>query len=114
MTGTAEGDEIASVVCSAVRKWQLVMHLFGELVDVSLQTFLAQRMLTDMAITDSLPRSAVPFLGFRVTAVVVVFVVGRLFVRRAVKLTVIGKVRTAGHTARPFGFCWHGFTSFRA
>lgn len=112
MAGTAEGDEIISIVRAAVSKRQLVMHLFGWLVDAMLQAFFAQRMLTDMAITDSLPRSAVPFLGFRVTAVVVVLVGGCLFVCRAVKLTVIGKVRTARHTARPFRFTWHEFTSF--
>lgn len=114
VAGTAEGDEIVSVVCAAVSKRQLVMHLFGWLVDTVLQTFLAQRVFTDMAVTDSLPRSAVPFLGFRVTAVVVVLVVDCLFVCRAVKLAVIGKVWAARHTARSFRFTWHKFTSFGA
>lgn len=112
VAGAAEGDEIASVVCAAVGKGQLMMHLFGRLVDTVLQALLAQWMLTHISVTDSLPRSAVPFLCFRVTAVVVVLVVGCLFMRRAVKLTVVGKVRTARHTAWSFWFCWHWFTSF--
>ena len=52
VAGTAEGDEVISVVCAAVRKRQLVMHLFGWHVDTMLQAFLAQRMFTDMAVTD--------------------------------------------------------------
>lgn len=90
------------------------MHLFGWLVDTMLQAFLAQRMFTDMAVTDSFPRSAVLFFSSRVTAVVVVLVARCLFVRQAVKLTVIGKVWTARHTARSFRFTWHCFTSFGA
>ena len=111
VAGAAEGNKIISVVCAAVSKRQLVMHLFGWLVDAVLQALLAHGVFTDMAVTNSFPRSAVSFLGFRVTAVVVVLVVGCLFMRRAVKLTVLGKVRTARHTARPLWFCWHGFAS---
>lgn len=111
VAGAAEGDEIVSVVCTTVSERQLVMHLFGGLVDVFIQAFLAQRMLLHISVTDAFPRSAVPFLCLRVTAVVVVFVIGSPFMRRAVNLTVIGKVGTACHAARSFRFCWHWFTS---
>lgn len=114
VTGTAKGHEVASLVCTAVRKRNLVMHLLGWLVNAELQAFLTHGMLLYVAVTDTLPGSAVAFLCFGVTAIVVVLVVGSPFVCGAVKLTVLRKVGTAGHTARSFRSCRHIVTSFWA
>lgn len=114
VAGAAEGHEVRFLVSSAIRNRHFVVYLLGGFEDATLQTFLAQGMLSNVAVTDSFPRSAVAFLCFGVTAIVVVFPCVRTFVRRAVKLTVIGKVGTAGHTARSFRSCRHWFTSSSA
>lgn len=91
-----------------------MMHLLGWLVDAALQALLTQRVLPDVPVTDTLPRSAVPFLCFRVTAVTVVLPCVRPFVCRAVKFTVLGKVGAPVHAAGPLWFLRHRFTSLGA
>ena len=99
-------------MCTAVSKRQLVMHLLGWLIDAVLQALLTQWVLMNVAVTNALLCSAIPFLCFRIPAVAVVFPCVGTFVCRAVKLTVFGKVRAPGHAAGPPWFLGHGFISF--
>lgn len=56
------------------------MHLGRWRVDAMLQTFLAQRMLGDISVTDAFPRSAVPFLFNGIAFVLFVLLVDELLV----------------------------------
>ena len=75
-----------------------------------LLTLLAERVLTDVSITDSFPGSAVLLVDVRGTLVLVVLSAGYGSVVGTVLS--ICKIGTAGIRTRSFGSCWHGFTSY--
>lgn len=75
-----------------------------------LLTLLAERVLTDVSITDSFPGTAVLLVDVRGTLVLVVLSVGYGSVVGTVLS--ICKIGTAGIRTRSFGSCWHGFTSY--
>ena len=75
-----------------------------------LLTLLAERVLTDVSITDSFPGTAVLLVDVRGTLVLVVLSAGYGSVVGTVLS--ICKIGTAGIRTRSFGSCWHGFTSY--
>ena len=75
-----------------------------------LLTLLAERMLTDVSVTDSFPGTAVLLVDVRVTLVLVVLSAGYGSVVGTI--LPIRKIGTAGIRTWSFGFCWHGFTSY--
>ena len=75
-----------------------------------LLTLLAERVLTDVSITDSFPGTYVLLVDVRGTLVLVVLSAGYGSVVGTVLS--ICKIGTAGIRTRSFGSCWHGFTSY--
>ena len=75
-----------------------------------LLTLLAERVLTDVSITDSFPGTSVLLVDVRGTLVLVVLSAGYGSVVGTVLS--ICKIGTAGIRTRSFGSCWHGFTSY--
>ena len=75
-----------------------------------LLALLAERMLTDMSVTDAFPGTAVLLVDVRVTLVLVVLSAGYGSVVGTI--LPICKIGTAGIRTWSFGFCWHGFTSY--
>lgn len=63
VTRPAKAHQILFLVASAFGQRHDVMHLFGRNVSSFLQALLAERMLPNITITDSLPGSAVTFAG---------------------------------------------------
>ena len=74
-----------------------------------LLALLAERMLTDVSVTDSFPGTAVLLVDVRVTLVLVVLSAGN----GSVVITVlsVSKFGAAWVRTWAFGFRWHGFTS---
>lgn len=105
MTAFAQSDEIASIMCSTLREWELMMYLFGCDVTSVLQALLTQWVGSSVAVTDAFPISAVASLGSRVTVVLFVAFVLFLLVLQAV--ATVRKVRAAGMGTRSFRFPWH-------
>ena len=75
-----------------------------------LLTLLAERVLTDVSITDSFPGTSVLLVDVRGTLVLVVLSAGYGSVVGTVLS--ICKIGIAGIRTRSFGSCWHGFTSY--
>ena len=86
------------------------MHFFCRNKSAVLLTLLAERVLTDVSITDSFPGTAVLLVDVRGTLVLVVLSAGYGSVVGTVLS--ICKIGTAGIRTRSFGSCWHGFTSY--
>jgi len=72
MTLFAQRNQIASVMRSALGQRFLVMHLFGLHKDTLGITQLAERILSYMAVTDSLPRPSVSTAYSRITVILLV------------------------------------------
>ena len=74
-----------------------------------LLTLLAERMLTDVSVTDAFPGTAVLLVDVRVTLVLVVLSAGN----GSVVITVlpVSKFGAAWVRTWSFGFRWHEFTS---
>ena len=111
VTRTTKRDKVVSRVSSAIRQRHTVVNLFGGRIQTSLQTRFTQRMFLDVPVADSLPRAAISLSGFRVASIVVVLVIICPFMRRAVKLTVLGEIGAARLTARPPWFLGHQLSS---
>ena len=109
MAGTTQAHQILSCVSATLGNGLFMMNFFCRNKPAVLLTHLAERMLTDVSVTDSFPGTAVLLVDVRGTLVLVVLFpcYGCVF------LTVlpISKVGTAGVRARAFGSAWHWFTS---
>ena len=75
-----------------------------------LLALLAERMLTDVTVTDAFPGTAVLLVDVWVTLVLVVLSAG--YGSMVGTVLSIRKIGTAGIRTRSFGFCWHRFTSY--
>ena len=87
-----------------------MMNFFCRNKPAVLFAYLAERMLTDVSITDSFPGTAVLLVDVRVTLVLVVLSAGYGSVVGTI--LPICEVGTAGIRTWSLGFCWHGFTSY--
>ena len=108
MAGGAKSHEISSVVGAALRQRLHMVDLLGWCVDTLRKTNLAQWMGSSIAVTDTLPGSAVATLGLGIT---IIFLVasGFLFGMLLAEATVC-KTWAAGIGAGPLRFPWHSFT----
>ena len=72
VAGTAEAHKIVPCVCATLGDGLLVMHLFRRDKPTFLFATLTERMLCDVSVTDSFPRTAVLLVDVRGTLVLVV------------------------------------------
>ena len=110
MTGTTQAHLILSCVSAALGNGLFMMNFFCRNKPAVLFAYLAERMLTDVSVTDSFPSTAVLLVDVRGTLVLVVLSAGYGSVVGTVLS--ICKIGTAGIRTRSFGSCWHGFTSY--
>lgn len=82
-----------------------VVDLLGGNVESALKTQLAQRVLGDIAVADTLPCTSVSALGLR--AAVISFVAFILLALMHRTISPVRQVRTAGIGAGALGFSWH-------
>ena len=108
---TTKRDKVISRMSSTVSKRDTVVNFLRRGVQTFPQTLLTKRVCLDVPVTNPLPSTTVSLPGFRVASVVVVLIIIRSLMRRAVKLTVLGEVGAARLPARPPRFLWHPFTS---
>jgi hypothetical protein len=87
-----------------------VVNFLGRRQLALLLTLLAERVRLDEAVTDTLPASAVPFIGLGVTLILVVLFVHDLLMLGTVLLT-YSEPTAAGIGTRTFRFVGHWFTS---
>ena len=87
-----------------------MMHFLCRNKFALLPALLAERMLTDVSVTDAFPGTAVLLVDVRVTLVLVVLSAG--YGSMVGTVLSIRKIGTAGIRTWSFGFCWHGFTSY--
>ena len=78
VTGLAKAHEVAVRVSAALTERQDVMYFFGSSDSAILLALLAKRVGFDVAVTDTLPRTAVAFVGLGVSLVLVVLGIGSL------------------------------------
>lgn len=110
VAGSAKAHQIVPCMSAALRDGNDVVYLIHRNQPSFLETHLAERMRRSIAVTDSLPGSAVFLVYVRTAFVFVVLPTGNGFMLLAV-LTV-REVRTAGVGAGTLWFSWHRFTSF--
>lgn len=108
----AEGHEIVRRALTALRDGDDVMHLVHRGQPTFFLAAFTERVLFDIAITDTFPRAAIGFVDVLVAGVFVVGLVGFLFMFCTV-LTV-RQLWTAGVCTGTLRFIWHRFTSLRA
>lgn len=96
MTAAAKRHQIAPVMCTAFRKWFLMMNSFNGSDDSFLKAHLTEGVGLDVGIPDAFPGSAVPTAYSRVPVVllVVAVVLLRMFFTETV-LRQLGTTRMA-------------------
>jgi hypothetical protein len=110
MARLTQGDEIISCMCAAFRKRDAMVDLFRRNKQTFLLTQLAQRMLLHIAVSDTLPSTAITTAYSRVSVVLLVAFVLLLLMFRT--KPAIRKLWTAGIGTRSLRFLRHRFTSF--
>ena len=110
MTGFTKSHQIAFFIAATLGERKDVMDLFGRRQLALLLTLLAERVGLDIAVADSLPASAVAFVGLGVSFVLVVLFVHDLLMFSAVLLT-LSEPTAAGVGAGTLWFIWHRYTS---
>ena len=105
VTSLAQAHKVIIIVCSTAGQRNDVVNLLGRCKPAFLQAHLAKRMICNMPVTDSFPRSSVPLTHRRIT---VIFFVSFIFLL-LMFLTepAVRKFRTAWIGTRPFRFLWH-------
>ena len=109
VAGTAKAHQIVPCMSTALRDGNDVVYLIHGCQPSFLKTHLAERMRRSVAVTDSLPGSAVFLIYVRGAFVLVVLPAGGCFMLLAV--LPIREVGTAGVGAGALWFSWHRFTS---
>lgn len=109
VTGLAQAHEILSCVSAAFGNGQNVVNFLHRSQPTFLETHLAEGMLRRIAVTDTLPCSAVFAVDIGTAFIFIVFAAFLCAVLLA-ELSVT-KVGTAGMRARPQRFLRHRFTS---
>ena len=96
-------------MCAAFSKRELVVDLFGRNVEPVLKALLTQRVLGDIAVSDTLPSTSIPAFGLRTAVIFFIACVFLFLMHRTVPT--VSQVGTAGIGAGPLGFPWHLITS---
>ena len=109
VAGTAKAHQIVPCMSTALRDGNDVVYLIHGCQPSFLKTHLAERMRRSVAVTDSLPGSAVFLIYVRTAFVFVVLPAGGRFMLLAV--LPIREVGTAGVGAGALWFPWHRLTS---
>ena len=78
VAGLAQAHEVAVRMSTALAERQDVMYFLGDSDAPVLIALLAQRVRFDVSVTDTLPRTAVAFVGLGVALVLVVLGIGSL------------------------------------
>lgn len=89
-----------------------MVDLLGRNVEPAFQTHFTQRVLGDIAVTDTLPSASIPAFGLRAAVIFFIACVFLLLMYRAIPS--ISQIGTAGIGAGPLGFPWHLITSLYA
>ena len=110
MTGLTKGHQVTGFIATAFGEREDVVDFFGGYNSSILVTLLTKRMGFDVAVPDTFPGPAVPFVGRRVSLVLVVAFCYHLLMLGAVLLT-LSEPTAAGVGAGTLWFIWHGFTS---
>ena len=106
VAGFTKSHEIALLVAAAFRERKDVVYLLGGRKPALLLAFLTERMRLDVAVSDTLPGTTVPFVGGGVAFVLVVLFCNNLLMLGAVLLA-LSKPTAAGVGTWTFGFVWH-------
>ena len=106
MTGFTKSHEVAFFVAATFGEREDVVYFLGRSKPALSFTLLTKRMGFDVAVTNSLPSSAVSFVGSRVAFILVIIFVHYLFMFLAVLLA-LGKPTAAGISTGTFGFVGH-------
>ena len=104
----AQAHKVIIIVCPAAGQRNDVVNLLGGCKLSFLQTHLTKRMICNVSVTDSFPRSSVPLTHRRVT--VIFFVPFILLLLMLCTEPVVRKFRTSGIGTRPFRFLRHLFS----
>ncbi len=107
MTGPAETHEIVLLAASSLRERYDVVDLLGLHIPSVPQALLAERVLLYVSVPDLFPLVSVASVCRVASCEMLVVFLHELPVLLAVLLAFLGKVRTAGVAAWPFGFNWH-------
>ena len=94
MAGTTQAHQILSCVSAALGNGLFMMNFFSRNKSAVLFTYLAERMLTDVSVTDSFPGTAVLLVDVRGTLVLVVLPAGNGYM--VCTVLSVRKVGTAG------------------
>ena len=84
MARRAERLKIGIDVRAAAREREPMVNFGCRGIDASLQALLAERVGGDVAVTDALPRTAVPFLLYRIAVILFILFVDQLLMLLAV------------------------------
>jgi hypothetical protein len=106
MTGFTKSHEIALLIAAAFGERKDVVDFLCGCQLALLLAFLAKRVRLDVAVTDSLPASAVAFVGLGVSLVLVVLFVHDFLMLGAV-LLMYSEPTAAGIGTGTFGFVGH-------
>jgi hypothetical protein len=109
----AKGHKVPRIIAAALGEREDVVDFLGRRQLALLLTLLTKRMRLDKAVADSLPASAVTFVGLGVPLVLVVLFVHDLLVLGTVLLT-LSEPTAAGISTGTLRFVGHWFTSLRA
>ena len=109
VTRLTQGHKIVRCVCTTTGERDYVMDFLGWCNLSVLQTHLTKRMLCCVSVTDAFPSSAIPSFGFRVTPILFVALVLKLFVFFTEPS--VCKFGTSGMRTRSLWFPRHSFTS---
>jgi hypothetical protein len=113
VAGFTKSHEVALLIAATLRERANVVHLLGRGKPTLFLALLTERMRLDVAVTDALPGTTIPFVGSGVAFVLVVLFCHNLLMLGTVLLA-LGKPTAAGVGTGTFWFVWHGFTSSRA
>lgn len=107
MAGSTQGHEILSGMGAAPRNRDFMMHLCCRDNSAVLLALLAKRMLTDVAVTNPFPGSAILLVDVRGTFVFVVLASGN----SSMILTVLSvrQLGASGIGAGVLRFTWHAY-----
>jgi hypothetical protein len=103
----AKAHQIRLIIRSAFRERNDVMNFIHRDISSVLETFLAERVLVDIARSDALPCSAVSFAGRVAAGELLIVLIHQSLVLITVLLTVFAEVRAARVAAGTFWFSWH-------
>ena len=107
MTTDAQTFEIALVIRATIGDRLHMMHQRCHRCSAQSKANLAEWMSRDIAVTDFLPRTSVPFMLIVATGKMLVMSLHKAPMFLAVARPTVGEIRTATVSAGAFWFRWH-------